>query len=163
MNIGLIVYITRADYILGDIMGNLIFIVDEDLQDEPSTEEIITTLISEGEEIPLENTVKKGKSFSSSKSGGEPENSDRKMINPLVANIALEMAARLLPLPVAVLVNAAPAAYSLYQLFSKKDEEDVSVASLRQSASSFDKYLKRISMSIETAIGANYRFQPGHP
>lgn len=34
-------------------MGNLIFIVDEDLQDEPSTEEIITTLISEGEEIPL--------------------------------------------------------------------------------------------------------------
>lgn len=60
-------------------MGNLIFIVDEDLQDEPSTEEIITTLISEGEEIPLENTVKKGKSFSSSKSGGEPENSDRKM------------------------------------------------------------------------------------
>lgn len=163
MNIGLIVYITRADYILRDIMGNLIFIVDEDLQDEPSTEEIITTLISEGEEIPLENTVKKGKSFSSSKSGGEPENSDRKMINPLVANIALEMAARLLPLPVAVLVNAAPAAYSLYQLFSKKDEEDVSVASLRQSASSFDKYLKRISMSIETAIGANYRFQPGHP
>lgn len=40
-------------------MKNLIFIVDEDLQDEPSTEEIITTLISDGEEIPLENTVKK--------------------------------------------------------------------------------------------------------
>ncbi|MDN8552564.1 hypothetical protein QZP89_12145 [Citrobacter werkmanii] len=144
-------------------MKNLIFIVDEDLQDEPSTEEIITTLISDGEEIPLENTVKKGKSFTSSKGNCETENSDRKMINPLVANIALEMAARLLPLPVAVLVNAAPAAYSLYQLFSKKDEEDVSVASLKQSASSFDKYLKRISMTIDMTSKENYRFQPGHP
>ena len=144
-------------------MQNLIFIVDEDLQDEPSTEEIITTLISDGEEIPLENTVKKGKPFTSSKGNCETENSDRKMINPLVANIALEMAARLLPLPVAVLVNAAPAAYSLYQLFSKKDEEDVSVASLKQSASSFDKYLKRISMTIDMTSKKNYRFQPGHP
>lgn len=53
MNIGLIVYATRADYIFWDIMGNLIFIVDEDLQDEPSTEEIITTLISEGKKYRL--------------------------------------------------------------------------------------------------------------
>ena len=144
-------------------MRNLIFIVDEDDQNEPTTEEIITTLISGEEEIPIGSTSKKTSPFTSAKDKPTSEKKEKNTIDPQVANIAIAVAARLLPLPLAVLVNAVPAAYSLYQLFSKKDESDVSVASLKQSANSFDKYLKRISITMEMASKEKYIFQPGHP
>lgn len=144
-------------------MKNLIFIVDEDIQDEPSTEEIITTLISDGNEIEIAAASKKTSSFLTSKDKTEPEDKENKVFSPQAANIALALAARIMPLPVAVLVSAAPAAYSLYQVFTRKDDKDVSVVSLKQSANSFDKHLKRISMTAEMALHDGYRFQPGHP
>lgn len=144
-------------------MRNLIFIVDEEPLDENSTEEIITTLITNGEEIEIEKSVKNGKTFSTSKNKKETEEKENILLKNQIGNISLAIASRLLPLPFAVLVNAAPTAYSLYQLFTKKDESDVSVADLKQSANSFDKYLKRISITPEMAAHENYHFQPGHP
>lgn len=146
-------------------MKDLIFIVDEETYDEFSTEEIITTLITHGEEIEIENASKKGKTFITpkNKSEAEPEQKEKGFLNYQNAGIAMALAARLLPLPVAVLVNAAPAAFSLYQLLTRKDDKEVSVDSLKQSANAFDKYLKRISMTPDIAQSEGYRFQPGHP
>ncbi|MGL4427462.1 MAG: hypothetical protein ACRCT4_00885 [Silvania sp.] len=146
-------------------MNDLIFIVDEETHNDFSTKEIITTLITHGEEIELENSSKKTKPFiaTKNKSEAETEEKEKGLLNYQAAGIAMALAARLLPLPVAVLVNAAPAAFSLYQLLTRKDEKAVSVDSLKQSAHSFDKYLKRISMTPEIALEQGYRFQPGHP
>ncbi|MDH0061039.1 hypothetical protein [Leclercia adecarboxylata] len=146
-------------------MNDLIFIVDEETYDDFSNKEIITTLITDGEEIEIENASKKGKTFiaSKNKSEVEIEQKEKKFLNYQTAGIAMAVAARLLPLPVAVLVNAAPAAYSLYQLLSKKDDKDVPVDTLKHSALAFDKYMKRISMTPEIARNKDYRFQPGHP
>lgn len=144
-------------------MQNLIFIVEEELFDENSTEDIITTLITNGEEIELEKTARNSKNASSIKNRKETEDKENNILNNQFASLSLAIAARLLPLPIAVLVNAAPAAYSLYQLFTKKDEGDISAVNLKQSANSFDKYLKRISITPEMAAHKNYHFQPGHP
>lgn len=146
-------------------MNDLIFIVDEETYDDFSTKEIITTLITNGEEIEIENAAKKGKTFIAPKNKSEAENEQKEkgFLNYQTAGVAMAVAARLLPLPVAVLVNAAPAAFSLYQLLTRKDEKELSVDSLKQSAYSFDKYLKRISMTPEIAQEQGYIFQPGHP
>jgi hypothetical protein len=144
-------------------MRDLIFIVDEEPLIDNSTEEIITTLITNGEEIEIESSEKKSKTFTTSKTKKVIEEKEDGLLNNQLASISLAVAARLFPLPIAVLTGAAPVAYSLYQLFTKKDDEDVSVDSLKQSASSFDKYLKRISMTPEMALSKKYRFQPGHP
>lgn len=101
-------------------MQNLIFIVEEELFDENSTEDIITTLITNGEEIELEKTARNSKNASAIKNRKEIEDKENNILNNQFASLSLAIAARLLPLPIAVLVNAAPAAYSLYQLFSKK-------------------------------------------
>lgn len=146
-------------------MKDLIFIVDEETYDEFSTKEIITTLISNDEEIEIENASKKGKTFIApkNKSEAETEPKEKGFLNHQTAGLAMAVAARLLPLPVAVLVNAAPAAFSLYQLLSKKDEKEVPVDTLKHSALAFDKYMKRISITPEIALQQGYRFQPGHP
>lgn len=146
-------------------MNDLIFLVDQETYDDFSTKEIITTLITDGEEIELENATKKGKTFIApkNKSEAETEQKEKGFLNYQNAGIAMAVAARLLPLPIAVLVNAAPAAFSLYQLLSKKDEKDVPVDTLKHSAHAFDKYMKRISMTPEIALSHHYHFQPGHP
>ncbi|ARD39470.1 hypothetical protein F8538_14740 [Edwardsiella ictaluri] len=144
-------------------MQNLIFIVDEEPIEDNSTEEIITTLISNGEEIELEKTVKNSRGFSTGKNKKETEEKEAGILNNHITTLSLAVAARVLPLPFAVLINAAPAAYSLYQFLTKKDDSDISVAELKQSANSFDKYLKRISITPKMAAYKNYHFQPGHP
>jgi len=146
-------------------MNDLIFIVDEETYDDFSNKEILTTLITNGEEIEIENTAKKSKTFIApkNKSEAETEPKEKSLLNYQTAGMAMAVASKLLPLPVAVLVNAAPAAFSLYQLLSKKDEKDVSVGTLKNSAVAFDKYMKRISMTPEIASTKKYKFQPGHP
>lgn len=144
-------------------MRNLIFIVDQDTLDEQSTSEIITTLITNDQEVVLDKHLRKGMTVSPLSKKKETESKEESIFDNEYAKMGLAIGAKLLPLPAAVLIEAAPMAYSLYQVMTKKGEEDLSVEDIKQSASTFDKYLKRISLTPEMAFKRNYRFQPGHP
>lgn len=146
-------------------MERLIFVVDkDDLNDKPAELLVGTLITKDGKIISGE---KDNAFFSTSKDKNKNNNppeksSSEKKQSEIYGRAGIALASLLLPLPAAIIVNAAPAVYSLYQTLMSKNE-DITSEQLRGSAELFDSQLKKISTTVEEAKSKGYKFQPGHP
>lgn len=141
-------------------MSRLIFIVDEeDLNDKPAEVLVGDLITKDGKIISSE---KEGGFFSTSKEKNKNSEPADKKQNETYSRAGIALASLLLPLPAAIIVNAAPAVYSLYRTLMTRDES-LTREKLMDSAEIFDLQIRKLSFTIKSAKNKGYKFQPGHP